>query len=54
MKWFWNRVPEVSKPFNPEYQEIWAAMSPSERKKSFVIDIVAFVVIGVIIWWVDQ
>lgn len=35
-------VPQVSRPFNPAYREVWDVMTPNERRASFLFD--AFVV----------
>lgn len=31
-------IPQISKPFNPAYRDTWDAMSPNERRWSFLFD----------------
>lgn len=40
-------VPQVSRPYNHAYREVWDAMTPNDRRWSFVVDVL--VVIGIIV-----
>lgn len=37
-------IPQVPKPWNPAYHETWEAMTPNERRWSFIVDMVIFIV----------
>lgn len=38
-------IPQVRRPWNPAYQEVWDMMTPDEKRSSFLFDCV---VIGVV------
>lgn len=48
-------IPQVRRPWNPAYREVWDAMSPDERRWSFLFDaLIAVVCIGLIIMGIKE
>lgn len=43
-------VPQVSRPFSPAYRETWDAMTPDERRASFLFDLVVVGVVLFLLW----
>lgn len=38
-------IPQVSKPWNPAYKEVWEAMTPNEKRWSFLVDVIVVAVV---------
>lgn len=43
-------IPQVSKPWNPAWQDAWEAMTPNERRWSWLFDATLVVIVLVIVW----
>lgn len=43
-------IPQVTRPWNPAWRETWKAMTPDQRRASFLMDVVICAVVVVILY----
>jgi len=44
-------VPQVPRPFNPAFSDVWDEMSPDERRASFLFDAVLVAVVAALVFF---
>ncbi len=47
-------IPQVSKPWNPAFQETWGVMTPNERRWSWVFDAVLVITVLLVLVVLQQ
>lgn len=44
-------VPQVARPWNPAFQDVWESMTPNERRASFAFDAILAAAVFIFLAW---